>query len=171
MDPDHFDKMMNNFTNTETKSLGNTSNRRHLEPIPLPICTPLPQKRYDHNGNPFLHIFHDELATLYEESTLYEEASCMSGEGENFYTVTVSECRPPLFDDDKDSENQFPTRSEVIPKRPEPKDFSDDDKLRARWDHALALMRNGKRTRKLNGMYGNFVSSGSSKNYRTAYEI
>jgi hypothetical protein len=176
MDPDHFEKMMNDSANTETMSLGNTLNgsknapayddKSHLEPILLPICRPLPQKRYDHNGNPFLHIFHDELSTLYEES------SCMSdGEGDNFYTVTVSECPRPLFDDDKDTENQLPTRTEVIPKRREPEDFSDDDKLRARWDHALALMRNGNNTREFDGIEGIVFSSHSSKNYRTAYEI
>jgi hypothetical protein len=167
MDPDHFEKMMNDSTYTlnGSKNAPTHHHESHLEPIPLPICRPLPQKRYDHNGNSFLHIFHDDL------STLYEEASCMSGEVDNFYTVTVSECRPPLFEDDIDADNQFPIRTELISKRPEPKDFSDSDKLRARWDHALVLMGNGNKTRKLNGMNGILRSSRSSKNYRTAYEI
>ena len=176
MDPDHFEKMMNDSTNMETKSFGNNLNgsrnatpyddESHLEStIPLPICRPLAQKRYDHNGKSFLHIFHDDL------STLYEEGSCMSSECDNFYTVTVSECRPPLFDDDMDADNQFPTRTEIIPKRPEPKDFSDEDNLRARWDHALTLMGNSNKTRKSHDMHGILVSSPSSKNYRTAYEI
>jgi hypothetical protein len=168
MDPDHFEQMMNGSISTETKSLGNILNgsknaaahddESHLEPIPLPI--PLPQKLYDHHGNSFLHVFHDDLSTLYEEAS-----SCMSSEGDNFYTVTVSECRPPLFDD----EIKFRTKTEVIPKRP--KDFCDDDNLRARWEHALTLTKNGNKTRKLDGMHGIFVSSSSSKHYRTAYEI
>jgi hypothetical protein len=39
-----------------------------LDPVPPPKKQPLAKRRYDLYGRPFLHIFHEGLSTLYEES-------------------------------------------------------------------------------------------------------
>jgi hypothetical protein len=39
-----------------------------LDTLPLPKKQPRPKRRYDLYGRPFLHIFHEGLSTLYEES-------------------------------------------------------------------------------------------------------
>jgi hypothetical protein len=72
MDPDEF-----SFRSIENKTGVDAAPRpvsaANNDICPLPLSKQRPQKRYDMYGRPFVHIFHEELTTLYEES---EDLKC-----------------------------------------------------------------------------------------------
>jgi hypothetical protein len=76
-------------------------------PVPLPQRKPKAQKRYDLYGRPFVHIFHEGLATLYEDPD----------------DVGALVAAPPIS-----------TRSKIASGKQR---VPDDIKIRARWELAL----------------------------------
>jgi hypothetical protein len=75
MDPDAF-----SFGPIEGKTGGDSCPRAvsasNDDIFPLPLCKHRAQKRYDLYGRPFVHIFHEGLTTLYEESEDLKSREC-----------------------------------------------------------------------------------------------
>ena len=110
-----------------TESETDSNSEGHSAPIKV-----VPQKRYDRAGEAFLHIFHDDLSTLYEEASLAETetviseyiAPSASTEEEAFF---FKPSLPPKVIESFPSPSNEPISSESV-------------KVRARWEYSLALM-------------------------------
>jgi hypothetical protein len=119
------DQSINSNYSTESESDSNSGG------FPTPIKV-VPQRRYDRTGQAFLHIFHDDLSTLYEEASMAETETVFS----EFICPSASADEDTFFF----KPNQPAQIIENSPTDLEDTHSSENVKVRARWEYSLRLM-------------------------------
>jgi hypothetical protein len=106
------------------------------KPIPIPLRKPKPQRRYDKNGRPFLHIFHTGLTTLYEEDSTCSSVSVSGG------TDSQTDGRGKSISARHDPQGPTtPQESSLFQEAMLTQEFvAEDIVIRARWEYAVDKM-------------------------------
>ena len=159
LDPERFERLMINSaamieqtslqdTSPPKVAVGRSDEHKALDKVDAPAlqpalvqgCQPRPKKRYDRKGRAFTHVFHDGL------STLHEEDSHASFESDLYLQKEPRPVLQELYN--ALARTNINLQKETNRCRP---DLSDEAKIRARWEYALATME-GVRTPELDGI-------------------